>query len=535
VINKLTHLVDVPAKAVDVKAFLAEHRDRLIADMRTIRRLIGTEREDLRMASVYKIYSRGDLQPNNDELKHPRKVRLKSDDFHRKKGAGPVSLFDLPDIVGFTIVVSFPSDITRVASLIDDLIDQRKFRKATLGGVITGATPAAAKRIVTRHGRAIESDGYFACHYNVSTNGVGRARPIVEIQIKTVLHDAWGLKTHDLTYKTTGHTDLSLLISFSLLGDMLANVDLQSDTLRDSINRSAAVREAKRARLQWELLHAPVQAAVSRLEAAGDPCAPDLRAILEAIEDNGSTWTPAESEARQQLLQETFETLPYETCQVWCLLAARSKLGNDSQSAREAITEWEQRSTDELDQLWARSTAALAAFAAGEASEAIDIAEEAAAAALKFDATSATSSQLERLARLSNALFSSLSYYHADRIGSHEGRTRDSRSQALDWLARARTIAPSLGLPQEGIDSDRKVIDVALADPARAGRTFATLDNEAFVLIQTADSEGELRRVRDLLQFLHDKKPPGSDPAASLLFDFHDYCARMRLAELEAG
>lgn len=135
---------------------------------------------------------------------------------------------------------------------------------------------------------------------------------------------------------------------------------------------------------------------------------------------------------------------------------------------------------------------------------------------------------------MANSLFSSLAYYHADRVGSHEGSARDSVNQARIMLDRAAAYSTSFGVPVHGLDSTDQEIEVALSHAELGGSVFATLDNEAFVRIQTATSEAELRRVRARLQFLHDKKPVGSDPLASLLFDFHDYCARMRLAELEA-
>ncbi|GEM_PF-6071332 len=74
-----------------------------------------------------------------------------------------------------------------------------------------------------------------------------------------------------------------------------------------------------------------------------------------------------------------------------------------------------------------------------------------------------------------------------------------------------------------------------LLDHEAGSRVFSSLDNEAFVRIQTARTESELRDARTKLQILHDKKPAGLDPLASWLFDYHDYCARMRLAELEAN
>ena len=72
--------------------------------------------------SVYKIYGREEKQ-KGAMLKDARKARLKFNKYfiERKKGVG--SLWSIPDIVGFTVVVAYPSDISPVASAIDELVD----------------------------------------------------------------------------------------------------------------------------------------------------------------------------------------------------------------------------------------------------------------------------------------------------------------------------------------------------------------------------------------------------------------------------
>ena len=87
--------------------------------------------------------------------------------------------------------------------------------------------------------------GYFACHYNLRSSDYTTHTPICEVQIKTVLHDGWGAKTHDLTYKSSMDLDPSLVEGFELLGDTLAKIDQQSDLLRKSLENRIRVRNEK--------------------------------------------------------------------------------------------------------------------------------------------------------------------------------------------------------------------------------------------------------------------------------------------------
>ncbi|MBU2357828.1 MAG: hypothetical protein KKB02_02685 [Alphaproteobacteria bacterium] len=62
---------------------------------------------------------------------------------------------------------------------------------------------------------------------------------------------------------------------------------------------------------------------------------------------------------------------------------------------------------------------------------------------------------------------------------------------------------------------------------------FNTIDCELFVRTQLADRVERVEVVRRKLNVLHDKPPASVGPLAASLFQFHDYCIRQRLAELE--
>ncbi|WP_289016555.1 hypothetical protein [uncultured Methylobacterium sp.] len=395
--QRASHLVDVPAKALAVQTFLAENRGRFLEEIERVKKIIAEKHQhDRRMLCIYKVYSRGSAQ-GEDALKHPRKVRLKFDRHNRKAGRTQASLYDVPDIVGLTIVVSYPSDINTVALVVDELVDQGLLLVPASMTTVVGTK--ADGRITSRYGRATESGGYFACHYNLQTPGIG-ARPVCEIQIKTVLHDAWGAKTHDLTYKPADRTDRDLLSSFELLGDVLANVDMQSDILRSSIGRRAAVREAKRSAIQIETIRASAANAVAHAEKEGLAHAADMRAIYGRIE---AADLYVETELAQKLYRELtvlFDADHDKSCLLMCLLAVRSRRPEHGQNAQEAIRSWIEDAANDLDQIWARGVAALAAFGVGNASEAIDNAEEAVAVLERVDPAMLSPKEQNRLARL---------------------------------------------------------------------------------------------------------------------------------------
>lgn len=531
------HKIAVPAKASEVRTFLDGCRSRFVEDLGYVRKLLENLRQtDQRLACVYKVYSRGEKQ-GGEEMKHPRKVRLKFNSYNTQKGKTTASLYDVPDIVGLTVVVSYPSDISRVAEVVDGLIEGGQLDCSMPPSKTAGAS--GADEVRSLFGRVITTGGYFACHYNVAKPGVG-PQPICEVQIKTVLHDAWGAKTHDLTYKPSNRTDRELLQSFQLLGTMLANLDKQSDTLTDSISRTAGVKERKRARVQAETLRASAHDGVGSLRDNGHPAAAQLEVLLTQIDGivpGGAVQPETDQVARKLLSLFKHESPPgsqsirRDICLLMCYLASKSNRRGDFRSAQDAIETWAEKGVDHSERLLAKSWGALAAFGAGDASEAIELGDE----AVSFlDGLDDTLLGEPKLLRQAHSLFSSMSYYHADRVGSHEGALSDSATHASAFAARASEVRKRLNLPI-GLESDDSDLAVALEDAKLGRAAFAALDTCAFVGIQLAANEEDLRWAWRRLGTLHAKKPAGLDPLASLLFDYHEYCARERLAELESG
>lgn len=517
--------IKVPATPTAIKAFVEATRQSYLNDLANIRRMVehmvATRRE---LRCIYKVYSRGSLQ-NGDELKSSRKIRLKFDEFNLDLGVDEASVFDVPDIVGLTIVVSYPSDISTVCERFDALIE---------AGELIVPFPvgkgSSVGKIVTRYGRAIEAGGYYACHYNVRLPAI-TAGPICEVQIKTLLHDAWGAKTHDLTYKPAGKIGAELLDSFELLGTNLANLDLQSDVLRASIVRTASVRESKRRRLQVAILR---ENAANRVARVTDTGVQDKLTVLHVRIGTMSPDTPiADGEAVLRELLAIFKLDEQATMRVLCYLAAVTQETRFFEQGQDAIRVIGDKSDDEVIRIRSRTMAALAAFSVGEVGEAIDIAELAKVQVNSLSLSGLPADKRSALDQTSIALCSSLAYYHADIVGSHDGDKRQSAAKAAEYLRESMAMYGVAGLPAAGLFADDQEIITAIQSTKDGLEAFNALDNEAFVMIQTATTEAEIRRASERMHMIHLNRPEQIAGLSDLVRDYHDFCARMRLAELE--
>ena len=92
---------------------------------------------------------------------------------------------------------------------------------------------------------------------------------------------------------------------------------------------------------------------------------------------------------------------------------------------------------------------------------------------------------------------SSLAYFHADGFDRRE-KSEESREKCVEFY-RAASHYEELGLPPYGVETDRIAMEAALKDGDLGPIAFEAYDNEAFVGIQTAWTEEELRAARDLL------------------------------------
>jgi ppGpp synthetase/RelA/SpoT-type nucleotidyltranferase len=532
-------VVPVPAPPRLVQEFLKLELDLFLSTLKSVREQVSKAVQPL---GIYKIYGRDEKQ-GGAMLKDARKVRLKFNTYFEGHKQSTGSLWSIPDIVGFTVVVAYPSDINPVAAAIDTLVDGRRLVNAQ---GVEGASPdadtareKASDLIKTKHGRALTDKGYFACHYNLrlpGPAGMARAdRPICEVQIKTVMHDAWGAKTHDLTYKPSGRTAQELIDSFNVLGDTLALIDRQSDLIRHSIERNARVREAKRRRLQQSVL---TDAVLGGLVPETD----DMSAVVREI----AAFDPADSgEGVLADLAHRAEVFyaekPRPCCAALCLLALRSNNRAIRQTALDTLDVWLQDAKAPLDRVTALMMTGLAAYCFDDPTTAIEATEAALETAISADSVADWASPIPVASIYAN-IYANLAYYHAVRVGSHEGTLGGSAHWAVAAAARVQDYVKGSGYPDDGLDAAPEAIAIALKDDKAGATVFSILDTAAFVRIQTTDIEPDVVMVLTKLKELHrlveegdlGRNWPMGQTTRALMIDYNDYCARMRLAELEA-
>lgn len=517
------YVFQAPVHPQVVRDFVNAERELIIRDLAAVRRIVT---DALAEQPVYKIYGRDEKQAG-DPIKHRRKIRLKFNKHFRTPNPVSGSLWTVPDIIGFTVVVAYPSDISAICKVVDKLIDDGMLMTSATDDIKDEEESDKAEGIISsRHGRAIDADGYFACHYNLRMNGVNRWRPLCELQIKTVLHDAWGAKTHDLTYKPSGKISADLVKSFNLLGDTLAKIDQQSDLVRNSIQRSAAPRNRKKHLVRMSTLTGTAQEI---------SLTPELTAVHGKICQVTAASTDDEIHQCKQMLLEAFKSHPSDSCYLYALLAMNAGKEDLYQLTLDALDTVFEDEKDIFLKVRAKTTAAVVTFTCGDMPHAVEYGEEALRLASDLDTTSMDADQIVRKDRLLNSICSTLGYYHADMIGSHDGTLDESHQKAVDFLNLCENFRVSVGLPAKGVLATDEEILTALdrADDKQFRRVFQSLENEAFIRIQTATTEEELRAVWDKLEVLKSTKPQDVVSAAHTFDDYHDYCARVRLAELE--
>jgi ppGpp synthetase/RelA/SpoT-type nucleotidyltranferase len=207
------------------------------------------------------------------EFKEPAKIATKA----RQKNK---PFLELTDIVGLTVVMQYPDQV-------DDFI-QQAIRLL-----------AEEKIKVLERENHVAKNGYYATHVIV-TRRYGVDWLHCEMQIKTILHDAWSAKMHDLTYKPMGMLDARLQALMASIAGTIDSLEFQSRLIRDMIKSGWNVEEKTRriARKNiyeellkyWNLTQNIIDLQVRIENAAGllekeSINHPDVVALLEAVNE----------------------------------------------------------------------------------------------------------------------------------------------------------------------------------------------------------------------------------------------------------
>jgi ppGpp synthetase/RelA/SpoT-type nucleotidyltranferase len=204
----------------DVELQLAKDGDKFRAVTAAVRSACERVEAELGEGVVRRIYGRADKQGKLNlaqrDLKDPGKIAL------ALQRLESINVTDVEDVSGLTVVVHYSDQIDNIVERITEYLDRQRIR-------IKGA-PKIRK-----------SGGYYATHVVFRSEHTDHRNFCCEVQVKTMLHDAWAAKTHDLTYKPRGQHDQRFDRMMDVFADALQAIEVQSETLRDVIEeRSAA-------------------------------------------------------------------------------------------------------------------------------------------------------------------------------------------------------------------------------------------------------------------------------------------------------
>lgn len=190
-----------------------------------VRRACLEVRARMGPAFVDDIYGRKESVGGDDaldkykEFKEPAKIAAKARQRNKK-------FLELTDIVGLTAVLQYPDQIENFIGKVAHLLAKQKI-------------------VVAEIERHVRKNGYFATHV-IFSGRFGVVCLYCELQVKTILHDAWSAKMHDLTYKPMGMLDTRLAALMASIADTIDSLEDQSRLIRDMIKSGWNVEESTR-------------------------------------------------------------------------------------------------------------------------------------------------------------------------------------------------------------------------------------------------------------------------------------------------
>lgn len=204
---------------------LQRRQDQYLHVLNTARSLVENYRnyEAEGRRTIHRVASRADYQGIGREFKTTKSVEKKIE--QKKRDNKGYSLKDLEDIVGLRIVCFYPSDIGTVTQYI------RQLNKRDL--------------LVIRDESKEYESGYRGHHFVVTLADAALREIKCEIQVVTMLFEAWACKTHPLTYKGTDKKSEHRKHA-QLLADALKVADEHSEFLKQLATRERELDERRK-------------------------------------------------------------------------------------------------------------------------------------------------------------------------------------------------------------------------------------------------------------------------------------------------
>jgi ppGpp synthetase/RelA/SpoT-type nucleotidyltranferase len=340
----------------DVDRFLLRNRPDYERFLDIVFREISEYRDLRRNSSpIYRIYTRADKQTGGEKLKSTLGIALKLAKWRdENKNRERIQVSKIHDIIGVTVVTYFESDVARVVNA----LKRARFRSFS----VVSDDP-------------ILRPDYNANHVIVKQNGRGLAYGglLCEIQIKSLLHDGWSTRTHDLYKDKSKGAKIDKRIA--ALTRLVKLLEEESDALRDELeyhNVEDNMRRDAAAISLFSQLIVTTKNSVSDMSALVrklidnrdylSDCATDDSALLQILDQ----W--------QRTREETQDNLT--ACRFMAMLALLRSSRDFDNEALNAIDIWVDGAPSDVERAQAYSLRALANWALGYVPEAVDAARQ---------------------------------------------------------------------------------------------------------------------------------------------------------------
>lgn len=442
---------------------------------------------------IYRVYSRKDKQRGGSSFKETWKIAQKIAKWRRDDPTRRSRPEDVHDIVGATVVAYYDTQIPHLSKLFEAHLS--RFRLRIVGKV-----------------RQHNEDTYKALHYTVESASPVLSRLKAEVQIKSLLYDGWGAKTHDLIYKPKdGSVPGDLRTQANLLAQSVGLLEKQSDILRKVIDelwqKDSRRRRAARMSFYFDMSNR------TGVDEAYSQFMSDVRADADALavcDFEHQTFV----KHLERWNQHHDEKGPSEdACRALSFLASTRATGDLNERCLSTIEEWVDGCEDGKDKGRAMLFKALAMHLLGETQLAVDYGRD----ALDY---------CKKLRVLENGARMNLAYFIADYyfIRRHHIKDtdeklavalRDEANQLIEQVDRVRAIdGTSDDLDTQGLV---KIVFGVTPEEIRDGLSLCRKSRNN--VIAAAESGDLVAKARE--------------PVVTAFFELHERRASERLLELE--
>lgn len=458
--------------------------------------------------AIYRVYSRGHKQQGNI-FKSPWKIQDKinkmrsgyTDLSGTKISAKPEYYFsDLSDIIGLTIVCVYLSDAHQVRDLI---------KQDVISGSLVSKMPFDKKTNQCCY--EIRDGGYYAYHYTLRMpNLENRGGPNLktelwcEVQVKTVLHDAWASKTHDLSYKPYAELDDRIRSQFAHLGDTLAAIDRQSEVIKE------LVFEKWREDDEYKNLsrRSMIETLARNIESYESTYRERVSEIISDMNDNRRLLRAQPiTDGDVKSMIEKIDSLcadkraNFDSCSLFAALACLRREADLLDATLDRVIQWFLTESKDHQKVRALMFKGLVMFTFGQSEEAIKTTEMAWEDCKTKIAKIAD--DIEKYESMMLDMSNNLAYYYADLCGTEVGRKLKAPKKAEYHIKYARTLQKKLGIPHLGVsDTEGAVLIHCETNPTRV-RDGLKLCHEA---LEAVPKESPLHPMAEAFYHLHERQ-----------------------------